>query len=374
MTRLAAPVGILTPGRPATQLWPDLAGREFRRILIIKPSAVGDIVRTLPVLTALRRRWPDAHIAWLVARHCSDVLVGHPALNRVIYFDRRAYAAVGRDLSITGAFTKFLKELRDARFDLVIDLQGLFRSGLFSLASGAAVRVGRGDSRELAGVFYTHRAAVDERRMHALVLNARTVAPLGVAIQPSPSDLHILPEARAGAQRALRENGLDEGAPYAVIAPGTNWQTKIWPAAKFGQVAAGLRQRFGLRSVVIGTAGQRDMADAIRSQEPTAIDLCGKSSLAELVALIAGMRVLIANESGPLHMADALDLPLVGVVGPTRPEIVGPFRRTAGVIRLALPCLGCGIRKVARCPHGHQCMNSLAAEDVLDLAARQLGG
>ncbi len=372
MSRLAAPVGILTPFRLSAQFWSDLAGRDFRRILIIKPSAVGDIVRTLPVLTALRRRWPEAHIAWLVAGHCADVLAGHPALDQVIYFDRRAYAAVGRDLSITRAFTTFLKDLRGARFDLVIDLQGLFRSGFFSLASGAPVRIGRGDSRECTGLFYTHRAAVDARRMHAIALNAAMVAPLGVKVEPAISDLHISPGARTGAERVLRENGLVDGAPYAAIAPGTNWETKTWPAGKFGHVAAGLRQRFGLQSVVVGTAGQRAMAGEIRRHESTVIDLCGKSSLAELVAMIAGARIVVANDSGPLHIADALDLPLVGVFGPTRPEIVGPFRRTGGVIRVALPCLGCGIKRLAKCPHGHQCMNGLAAEDVLDLAGRQV--
>ena len=372
MMRSNRPVRILAPVRPSTQFWPDLAAREFRRILIIKPSAVGDIVRTLPVLTALRRRWSDAHIAWLVARHCSEVLAGHPALNQVIYFDRKAYASVGRDLSITQAFTGFLRELRGCRFDLVIDIQGLFRSGFFSLATGAGVRIGRGDSREFTGFFYTHRAAVDERRMHAIVLNAGMVAPLGVKVEPSTSDLYISPEARTGAARVLRSEGLEAGEPYAVIAPGSNWETKNWPAARFGHVAAGLRRRWGLRAVVVGTGGQAGMAEEIRGQEPSVIDLCGKSTLAELVAVIAGARIVVANDSGPMHIADALDIPLVGLFGPTRPEIVGPFRRTDGVIRATLPCLGCGIKRFSGCPAGHRCMTSLGAEEVLDVAAMQL--
>ncbi len=372
MIAAPAPIRILAPAKPSTQFWPDLAARDVRRILIIKPSAVGDIVRTLPVLTALRRRWPDAHIAWLVAGHCADVLTGHPALNQVICFDRRAYASVGRDLSITQAFTRFVLDLRASRFDLVIDIQGLFRSGFFSLATGAPVRIGRGDSREFTGFFYTHRAAVDERRMHALVLNTGMVAPLGVKVQPSVDDLYISPQARSGAQRVLAEHGVAVGLPYAVIAPGSNWPTKNWPAGKFGHVAHGLRCRLNLPSVVVGTAGQTPMAEEIQRHEPSAVSLCGKSTLAELVAVIAGSRLVVANDSGPMHIADALDIPLVGVFGPTRPEIVGPFRRTDGVIRAKLPCLGCGIKRLNRCPLAHRCMNSLPAEDVLDLAAHQL--
>ena len=114
------------------------------------------------------------------------------------------------------------------------------------------------------------------------------------------------------------------------------------------------------------------MAEEIRGQEPTAIDLCGKSTLAELVAVIAGARIVVANDSGPLHIADALDIPLVGVFGPTRPEIVGPFRRTDGVIWAPLPCLGCGIKRLPWCPLAHRCMEGLGAEDVTALAGRQL--
>lgn len=372
MKALTDRIEILAPAQPSTQYWSDLAQRQFRRILIIKPSAVGDIVRTLPVLTALRRRWPDAHIAWLVASHCAGVLVDQPALNQVIHFDRKAYANVGRSLSVTQAFTGFLRQLRDGRFDLVIDMQGLFRSGFFAFATGAGVRIGRGDAREMTGLFYTHRAAVDERRMHAFVLNCAMVAPLGVKVQPSPSDLFISEQSRAGARRALEQAGLPFGRPYAVIAPGSNWETKNWPASKFGQTAALLRKQLDLIPVVVGTPGQRNMADTIRQAEPSAIDLCGKSSLAELVAVIAGADLLVANESGPLHIADALDMPLVGVIGPTDPRIVGPYNRVDGVIRAGMPCLCCSIRKVAKCPHAHLCMNDLTAEAVADLAKQQL--
>jgi len=213
---------------------------------------------------------------------------------------------------------------------------------------------------------------VDERRMHAFVLNCAVVAPLGVSVRPSPNDLHISEQARCGARRALREAGLAEGARYAVIAPGSNWETKNWPAEKFGRTAALLRKRLGLVPVVAGTAGQKDMAEAIRRAEPSAIDLCGKSSLSELPAVIEGAALLVANDSGPLHIADALDMPLVGVFGPTRPEVVGPFKRVDGVIRAAVPCLCCSIKRLAQCPHGHRCMNELAAEAVADLAERQM--
>ncbi len=372
MKALTDPIKILSPTEPSRQFWPDLANRTFRRILIIKPSAVGDVVRTLPVLTALRRRWPDAHIAWLVASHCSGVLAGHPALSEAIPFDRKAYARVGRDMSVTQAFLGFLRHLRQGRFDLVIDFQGLFRSGFFSLVSGAGVRIGRADAREMTGLFYTHRAAVDERRMHAFVLIRSIVAPLGIDARACPDDLFISAQARAGARCVLEEAGLASDRPYFIVAPGSNWETKNWPAYKFGQTATLLRRRLGMVPVVVGTKGQADMAATIQQIEPSSINLCGKSSLAELVAVIEGAGLLVANDSGPLHIADALDMPLIGIFGPTDPRVVGPFHRTDGVIRSTVPCLDCWVKKLARCPYGHRCMHDLAPEDVAALAERQI--
>lgn len=365
-------IEVLHPVRPSRQYWADLAEREFRRILIIKPSAVGDVVRTLPVLTALRRRWPKAHISWLVASHCSGVLTDHPALSEVIYFDRKGYAGFGRDLSATWGFAAFVRELRSHHFDLVIDLQGLFRSAMFAYLTRSQVRVGRGDNREMNGFFYTHRAAVSQRNMHAFVLIRSVVAPLGIDANPAPGDLHIAEHVRLAARQVLKQVGLEAGRPYMVIAPGSNWETKNWPADSFGETAALLRKQLDLVPVVVGTAGQRAMAEAIRRIEPRAIDLCGASSLAELVAVIEGAKLLVANDSGPLHIADALDMPLVGVWGPTDPRAVGPFHRTDGVIRLDVPCLNCWIKKLRRCPYGHRCMKELPAEAVAELAERQI--
>jgi len=354
------------------QRWADLSGRPFRRILLIKPSAVGDVVRTLPVLAALRRRWPGAHITWLLARQCADLLIDHPALDEVLLFDRHRYAHIGRSISATGAFADYLRRLRGGRYDLVIDLQGLFRSGFFAWASGSSVRIGRADARELTGIFYTHRAAVDARKMHALVLNAAMVAPLGVTVLPSPDDLYIAAEVRQWAHDALLRAGLASGRPYVVLAPASNWPTKDWPAQAFGRLALRLRQRFDLRCVVVGTAKHADLAQVIKEIEPGAIDLTGKSSLRQLAALIADAALVVANDSGPLHMADALNKPLVGIFGPTRPEIVGPYNRPDGVVRADVECLCCGIKKLSRCPHDHRCMKQLGVETVLARAAEQL--
>src|SRR5207237_781527 len=144
---------------------PDLATLRPRRVCLIKPSSLGDVVHALPVLSALRALWPDAHLAWVVNRGLRGLLDGHPHLDEVVPFDRGAVGFGPRGLI---ASARFAKELRSRRFDLAVDLQGLLRSGLMTAATGAGVRVGMGDAREGSPLFYTHRIGMPEGDSHAV--------------------------------------------------------------------------------------------------------------------------------------------------------------------------------------------------------------
>ena len=146
----------------------DLRQREFKRILIIKPSSFGDVIHALPVLNGLRRRYPQARISWLVSTACAGLLEGHPQLDEAIPFDRKRYGKIGRSATITLEFARFVGELRKRRFDLVIDLQGLFRSGFLSRACGAKVRIGLSDAREFGWIFHSQRVRVPAGDMHAV--------------------------------------------------------------------------------------------------------------------------------------------------------------------------------------------------------------
>lgn len=330
------------------------------RILIIKPSAVGDVVHALPILNLLRTKWPTAHIAWLVTPVCSGILEGHPQLNEVILFDRKGLGAAWKSGESRSQLGAFRHRLRDGNFDLVIDLQGLFRSGWMAWQTRAPVRVGFANARELAPLFYTHRVRVGSPEQHAIERYLTIAEQLGCGRGPVkfvfPTD---------DADRAHVREMTNNIGKYAVVLPGTNWKTKRWPVESFAALVQPLRERFSLSTIIAGGPGDRELAAKI----PGGLDLTGKTSLRQLVALLEAADLVIANDSGPMHIAAALGRPLVTMFGPTNPVRTGPYGRGDSVIRVGVPCSPCYSR---HCSH-ISCMTWLYPEHVLALAATQMG-
>jgi heptosyltransferase-1 len=329
-----------------------------QRILIIKPSAIGDVVHALPVLNLLRTRWPAAHISWLVTPTCSSLLEGHPQLDEVILFQRNRYGKHWWNPMVLAEFWRFNRDLRRRNFDLVIDLQGLLRSGYLSWKTAAPVRVGFSDAREGATYFYTHKVQADSRTEHAVFRYLKVAQALGCPIEPVkfvfPTD---------ASDRAAIAALLPAGKPYAVLLPGSNWLTKRWPVEHFAQAARDIRSRFGLEPVIAGGPDDTSLAAQIEG-----LNLCGKTPLRQLVALLEGASLVIANDSGPMHIAAALNRPLVTPFGPTNPNLTGPYGRMDSVLRVDIPCSPCLSR---RCSH-QSCLKWLKPQDVLDHAATQL--
>lgn len=343
------------------------AHREFRRILIIKPSSFGDVIHALPILHDLRERFPRAHISWLISTACYDLMVGHPELDELIPFDRKRYGRIFRDAPITWEFLRFVADLRSRRFDLVIDLQGLFRSGFFALASGASARVGFANARELAWLFYNERIDAGDMDTHAIDRNLRFRPALGLPARPAVFAIPVAEEARDQVRQQLRRAGLAPGTPYVLIAPGTRWETKRWPATAFADVARTLRNDHGLAVVLAGAPDEIDVARHVADRAGQGvINLAGQTTIPQLVALVAGAAGALMNDTGPMHLAVALERPLVVIHGPTNPLRTGPYRQPGAVARLDLPCSPCYLKKLADCPHHHRCMRELSPPEVLD--------
>jgi heptosyltransferase-1 len=330
-----------------------------QRILIIKPSAIGDVVHALPILNLLRKRWPAAHISWLVATTCAGLLDGHPMLDEIIRFDRRSFGTAWRDPSAAKGLFGFASDLRRKNFDLVIDLQGLFRSGWMAWKTRAPVRVGFANAREFAPLFYTHRVAIETQEQHAIDRYLRVAAALGC--ESSPVEF---PLATSEQDRRRVSEWLAHGEHFAVLLPGTNWPTKRWPVERFAAMAPALRDRFGLKTVVAGGPDDVEIASKI----PADVNLAGQTSLGELTALLERADLVIANDSGPMHIAAALGRPLVTVFGPTNPVRTGPYGRGDCVVQLNLPCSPCYSRT---CSH-QSCLRWLEIEPVLAEAERQM--
>lgn len=344
----------------------SLTQREFHRILLIKPSSLGDVVHALPVAHGLRRRYPRARIDWLVARPFAPLLEDHPDIDRVVLFDRARLGQAWWNPAATGALLGFLRTLRRARYDLVIDLQGLFRSGFFARTTGADVRIGPASPREGAGLFHTHRIVAPDAPAHAVDRNYAVSRLLGFADLP-PS--FILPERAEPAARAralLAEHGIPVARPCVVWAPAARGEIKQWPAARFSRAIDALSLEISASSLVVGGPSERRRCAEVRAGCTTPVaDLSGATGLRELVELLRGAALVVAHDSGVTHLAAALDRPLVCICGPTDPRRTGPYRRIGDVVRLPLPCSPCLLRELSACPHSHRCMNDLSVDEVL---------
>lgn len=363
----------------------DLARRDFQRICLIKPSSPGDIIHALPVLRGLRQRYPKAHLAWLVATSFANLIEVDPALDEVILFDRRRFGRLGRSWLVTRDFIVFVGELRRRRIDLMVDLQGLFRSGFLALASGATTRVGFRDTREFAWLFYNHAIPRAARDTHAADRNWQVADMLGL----DPSAPHTLDftialteEDRRHAAELLAEVGIAYGfssspatrSPYAVLVPGTRWETKCWAAERFGRLAAEIKQRHGISSILVGGSSDRDAGQkAMESSAGAAHNLCGRTTLRQLAALIDRAAVVVTADSTPMHMAAAHGRPLVALFGPTNPARTGPYGRGEDVLRLDLACAPCYLRRLSQCAHQHRCMEELTVEIVAEAVSKRLG-
>ncbi len=352
------------------------SGRPPRRVLVIKPSSLGDIVHALPVLAAIRAGWPGARVAWLVGRAFAPLLEGHPLIDELILFDRSRFGRMLRSPRILAEFVRFLAALRRRRFDCVLDLQGLVRSGFLAWISGAGRRVGFTDAREFAWAFYTQRVPspqarkvagrTDPRRdVHAVDKNLAAARALGLPADGQPGFPLGLRPAELTAGRAIVETAAGRPVPdYIAVAPGARWASKRWPA----ELLAALLDRLhadGLPvCVLLGGPDDRTCVSAITAAAHVPlVDLVGRTSLRELCAVLAGATLVVCHDSGPMHLAAALGRPLVALFGPTSAARTGPHGDRARVVSLKLPCAPCYARE---CPLGHHaCLRELDVERVV---------
>lgn len=304
--------------------------REEQRILIIKPSSLGDIVHALPVLDALRTAHPHAYIAWLAAKPFAPLLQGHPLLDEVIVFDRARLAQMWRSPLAGTAFVRLVSALRRKRFDLVIDLQGLFRSGFLALASGAPIRVGFADGREFAPAFLTQPVVVDPTIRHAVDRNLEIARALNLPISAVRFPLGLRNAEFARARELLAEVGAGDASFIAAI-PGARWKTKLWPAQRWATVIDELERKQNVRCVLLGAPADLPFVREIEAylySRPAS--LVGRTSLRELAALLAISDRVLCHDSGPMHIAAALGKPIVAIFGPTDPLRCGPYYERAG--------------------------------------------
>ena len=326
-----------------------------QKILIVKPSSLGDVVHSLPFLNAMKTCFPEAEIHWVIAKGLEGLLDGNPMIKRLWVINKDAWKKIDNAKNTVTEIRNLFKGLKKEKFDLVIDLQGLLRSGIITKATGAPVRIGFQEAREGSRFFYTHKVK-GGKDIHAVDRYLKIASFLGCDV--SDVSFPFSPESSSIFNSQLLTLNLPK--EYAVIVPGARWKTKRWPPEKFGELAS----RLPVQSVIVGSKADKDIADLIVSlSEGKTISLAGKTSLKELIAVMRKAKFVISNDSGPMHIAAALGIPVYAIFGPTDPLRTGPYGKGHTIIRAAIPCAPC-FKKTCE---DVKCLEGLSADKVFEI-------
>jgi len=346
-----------------------------RRVLLVKPSSLGDVIHALPVAVALKEAFPGVEVDWVVGRPYAELVAAQPAVERTLLFERRRWGGWGF-WHHRREWRNLVARLREAKYDVAIDLQGLARSAALTRASRAPARVGLTTAREFGRFAYTVAVRPRHPEAHAVDRYLQTLRALGVTPPAEPRFELAVPEhARRRVDALLAEELVAE--EIVCVAPGARWETKRWPAERFAQVAAGLARCHGpggqdnVRVIVVGTEDDAERARVVtEGVGEQALDWTGRTSLVELAALLERSALLLTNDSGPMHLAAAVGTPLVAVFGPTNPSRTGPYGERAVVVTSAAHCAPCYRRQCERLV----CLREVRVESVLHHAQALLRG
>lgn len=340
------------------------------KILIVRLSALGDIVHALPVLATIKKARPDAQVDWLVEENYASILALAAGLNRRVIVRAKTGSETSGAVSFSsgGGYLRAARYLRAQRYDLALDLQGLVKSAVWARVSGARRVVGfdRAHLREaLAASFYSE-SVVPDGNGHVIHKNLSILSALNIT--PDAVELPLTPQAGAETLAAIDAAG-GKGS-YIVLNPGAAWPNKQWPPDRFGALAAALRDRAGLRSLVTWGPSERDLAGSIVEASAGAATAAPATSVSDLGVLLREAALVVSGDTGPLHIAAAMGTPLVGLYGPTRPERNGPWDPDDVVISRANVCV-CYHKR--QCLRGAPCINEITLEEVVAACEKRLG-
>jgi heptosyltransferase I len=337
------------------------------RILILKPSSLGDVVQALPVLRLIKRHLPTSEIYWWIDSRLAPLLEGDPDLAGVVRFERQRWASPVH----WGEIWRSVRWLRQKDFGWVIDLQCLMRSGVFAWLANGRLLVGLDEPREGARGFYDHIVRRPSPLTHAVDWYLRVLPVLGV---PVNGDFQWLPPRPAAAESVRRQWPVDK-ARWIALQPGARWSNKRWPVESYAELVRLLvRAQPEFHFAVLGGAEDRPLGEAIAGVEPAkCLDLTGRLSLSEMVEWIRCSTLMVSNDTGPMHVAAALGTPVVALFGPTEPRRTGPYRQLDHVLQLNLPCVPC---LKARCAwvKPFECLRALPPSAVCTAVQQRLTG
>lgn len=333
-------------------------------ILVIKLRYIGDVLLATPVLRALREHFPGARLTMAVNRGTEDIVKWNPDLNEVFVVDRGGPVAQAR----------FLRWIRQCRFDCVIDLTDGDRSAMLSRLSGAPIRIGFNEEHCWRGLLYTSVVKVQASAVHRVERDLEAVRFLGIEPKPSPLVLQTSSGDEQEAARLFDEIGVQQppgenDRPLVMIHPGARYWFKAWPPERFAELADRLTEALNCHVLIGGDGRDRDVAEKIRTFARThPVSLAGRMTLLELAAILKRCALLVSNDNGPMHMAAAQGVPVVALFGPSNPSMWGPRGGKVEVLYKGLDCRQCFH---PTCERGEaNCMRQISVDEVYAAARR----
>ncbi len=341
------------------------------KILLIQPSRIGDVIFTLPSLAAIRAAYPSAWIGWVVDERCAPLLEGNPLIDEVVVFDRHRLS-----LSYLRAFSR---HLREKRIDVSIDFHGLFKSAFLAMLAGARFRIGSAATRGMKELSWAVSKQVlpDREDSHCVERHLTAARFIGAAPGPVSFPFAVSPSDSDEVERLLKETNIDDGRPLVAVHPGGGWTSRRWAPGRFAALIDRI-SAVGAVPVLIGGkeggAGEKGLNEEILSiARSKAADLTGRLSLRALCAFYRRARAFVGNEAGPMHLAVAIGIPVVGILGPTDPGRTGPYiHRERGskvtIVRHRVPCQPCRNRSCS----ARTCMDGVTVDMVFEALKKYL--
>lgn len=338
---------------------------EPRSICILRLSSIGDIIHTLPVAHLLKERFPAARLTWVAEKGMSALLNHHPAVDQLLLVDTKKWRKRIFSPVVWRELFSFFRYVRMQGFDLALDFQGAFKSAILARFSGAARRIGmaRSDRKERwSSIFLNEFSRATTEKKHIIEKNLALLESVGIQSDSLPLQFHIHPEEEAVeyVEQELRKLEVEN---FVLINPGGGWITKLWDEDKFAQLIDLIYNDLHIPSLILWGPGERHLADKIMRKCITPAMVSFSTNLSELIALVSKSRLMVSGDSGPLHVASALGIPVVGLYGPTDPVRNGPWNPHDSACTIRYQCSPCNQQV---CPIGIQCMKKLEVPQVLD--------
>jgi lipopolysaccharide heptosyltransferase II len=334
------------------------------KILILKPSSLGDVIQALPVLRLLKLHFPASEIFWWIDSALAPLLEGDQDLSGVVRFERKRWGKPQH----WPEMLRNIRWLREQRFDLVIDLQCLARSGAFAWLANGKFLIGLDEIREGARGFYDLAVPRKSFHTHAVDWYLSVLPPLGV---PVHKNFNWLPE-RPEISAAVKSKWKTDGARWIAIQPGARWENKRWPVGKFSELVSLLAKKIPeTRFAILGSGDDKPLGEIISRAAPErTLNLCGATSLPEMIEWVRLCDLMVTNDTGPMHVAAALGKPLVALFGPTAPRRTGPYGQLENVLRIELPCSPC-LSSHCTYEKPNDCLNAISPETVSERVQKQ---